>query len=271
MRESFITKEETMDNMIIISGEKGCKVHHIARVICSLPNVYWYSNIDNGIHPWNISSAKSSKVTARKITPKHFDRVMENGDKLPPFWDYVQGFFPKQEDYLRAIFFPALEKARRQTSKTLVFTTHLPPFNLRQYFGTIPTINVLYDAKRALKRRLLTSSNFPGYVRQKDFVPEDNPYLVYLESLKKQKKDFTQKDLWAQKTHMTFWKNEYSKEYEDYLSFYMNKNLETRKMKFANVHNVNMDKVDWKSTKKFLRTYMTVPQDAVDELNIMSL
>ena len=64
MRESFITKEETMDNMIIISGEKGCKVHHIARVICSLPNVYWYSNIDNGIHPWNISSAKSSKVTA---------------------------------------------------------------------------------------------------------------------------------------------------------------------------------------------------------------
>ena len=51
----------------------------------------------------------------------------------------------------------------------------------------------------------------------------------------------------------------------------MNKNLETRKMKFANVHNVNMDKVDWKSTKKFLRTYMTVPQDAVDELNIMSL
>ena len=142
---------------------------------------------------------------------------MENGDRLPPLWDYVQGFFPKQEDYLRAIFFPALEKARRQTSKTLVFTTHLPPFYLRQYFGTIPTINVLYDAKRALKRRLLTSSNFPGYVRQKDIVPEDNPYLIYLESLKKQKKDFTQKDLWAQKTHMTFWKEEYSKEYEDYL------------------------------------------------------
>ena len=261
----------TDENVIIITGEKGCRVHHIGRVLATLPNVYWYSNEHNGKQPWNIASAKTSNIRQRKIAPKHFDRILPNGDRLPPMWDVISEYFPSQEEYLRTIFFPSVEKARRQTSKTLVFTSHKPPFYLRQYFGTIPTINVLYDAKRAVKRRLSTSANFPGYYRLKGIVDESNPYLIYLESLKKQKKDFTQKDLWAQKTHKTFWKDEYSKEYEDYLTFQMNKNLEIRKMPFQNVHNVDMDKIDWKSTKNFLQNFLKVSQDSFNDLEVISL
>ena len=40
----------------------------------------------------------------------------------------------------------------------------------------------------------------------------------------------------------------------------MNKNLETRKMKFPNVVDVDMDKVDWKKVKNFLNGYDKIPQ-----------
>jgi len=247
-------------NMIIVTGEKGCKVHHIGRVLATLPSVHWYSDEQNGKQPWNLASAKTSDIRQRKIAPKHFDRILPNGDRLPPMWDLLKNYFPSQDEYLRAIFFPALEKARRQTSKTLVFTSHLPPFYLRQYFGTIPTINVLYDAKRAVKRRLSTSANFPGYYRLKGIVPEDNQFLKYLEALKKQKKDFTQKDLWAQKRMKSFWKDEYLEEYESHLMNEMTKNLEIRKMPFDNVCNVDMDNVDWKKVKGFLFRDKPVPK-----------
>ena len=91
-------------------------------------------------------------------------------------------------------------------------------------------------------------------------MPEDNQFLKYLEALKKQKKDFTQKDLWAQKRMKSFWKDEYLEEYESHLMNEMTKNLEIRKMPFDNVCNVDMDNVDWKKVKGFLFRDKPVPK-----------
>ena len=55
---SFIILDES--KLIFVSFEKGCGGHSIARTLCSLPNVYWYSNKNNGIQPWNIASAKTN-------------------------------------------------------------------------------------------------------------------------------------------------------------------------------------------------------------------
>ena len=61
------------------------------------------------------------------------------------------------------------------------------------------------------------------------------------------------------------------REYEDYLTFQMEKNLEIRKMPFPNVHNVDMDKIDWKSAKDFLQNFLKIPQDSFSDLEVISL
>lgn len=251
---SFIILDES--KLIFVSFEKGCGGHSIARTLCSLPNVYWYSNKNNGIHPWNIASAKTSDIRQRRVAPKHFDREMENGDRLPPMYDYIQDYINDIDWYLRAIFYPAIEKAQRQTSKMLVFPTHLTTFQLRQYFGTSACLNVLYDPLKASKRYITTVSKFPAYVKFNGIVPKDNEYLKWLESISTIKPKFTVADVWAMKNHNTLYSKKYEEEYYNEISLQMDDRLVIRKgaERDSTVCTIHQDNIDWKKVKTYLNS-----------------
>lgn len=238
--------------LIFVSFEQGTGGHGIARTLCSLPDVYWYSHPDNGRSPWNIASAKNSNIRQRKVAPKHFDRWI-NGVKLPPMYDYVKDYFPDSKWYLRAIFCPAIEKAQRQTSKKLVFPTHLTPFQLKGYFGTSMCLNVLYDPLKASKRYILTTSKFPAYVKLPEIVPKNNEYLKWLESIHIQKPNFTISDVWAMKKHNELYNEKYDDEYHDEIYGFMKSQLNIRKQwSSPTVCNIQDHNVDWKKVKDYL-------------------
>ena len=247
--------------LIFVSFEQSTGGYGIARTICTLPDVYWYSHPDNGKHPWNVSLDmdtfydSDTYVKQRLVTPRHFDRWI-NGVKLPPTWDYVKDYFPDHEGYLRTIFFPAIEKAQRQTSKKLVFTTHLSTFQLRQYFGTSACLNVLYDPLKASKRYITTVSKFPAHVKFNGIVPKDNEYLKWLDSISTIKPKFTVADVWAMKNYNTLYDKKYEEEYYNEISTQMDDYLAIRKgaERDSTVCTIHQDNIDWKKVKTYLNS-----------------
>ena len=258
---SFITMDES--KLIFVSFEQSTGGYGIARTICTLPDVYWYSHPDNGKHPWNVSLDmdtfydSDTYVKQRLVTPRHFDRWI-NGVKLPPTWDYVKDYFPDHEGYLRTIFFPAIEKAQRQTSKKLVFTTHLSTFQLRQYFGTSACLNVLYDPLKASKRHLLTTSKFLAYNVMPGLVEPDNEYIKFLETIRAKKPDFTNADVWAMKKHYELYDDEKHRvQYHAEILEEKETRLAVRKIlgeKDSTVCTIHQDKIDWKKVKTYLNS-----------------
>ena len=245
--------------LIFVSFEQGTGGYGISRTLCALPDVYWYSHPDNGKHPWNIHINKDTffdsdtYVKQRLVTPKHFDRWI-NGVKLPPTWDYVKDYYTDYEEYLRAIFFPAIEKAQRQTSKKLVFPTHLNVFELRQYFGTSACLNVLYDPLKASKRYINTTSKFRAYNVMPGLVSEDNDYIRFLNDIRILKKDFTIADVWAVKKYGELYDDKFYDDYWAEIWDFMNTRLEHRKLLSKTACSIHQDKVDWKKVKSYLNS-----------------
>jgi hypothetical protein len=246
--ENFISLD--VNRLIFVSFEQGTGGHGIARTLCSLPNVYWYSHPDNGINPWNIASAKTSNIRQRKVAPKHFDRWIK-GFKIPPTPDYLKDYNIDTQGYLNDVFLKGVEKALRMTSKKLVFPTHLTPFELKGYFGTTIALNVLYDAKKTVKRHLYTTSKFPAYVKFADILPSDNDYLKWLESIHTIKPNFTMADVWAMKKHNELYNEEkHLQEYEGELYGYLTDKLAIRKQ-CTDVYNIE-GKINWKEVKDYI-------------------
>jgi hypothetical protein len=236
--------------LIFVSFEQGTGGHGIARTLCSLPDVYWYSHPDNGRSPWNIASAKTSNIRQRKVAPKHFDRWIK-GFKIPPTPDYLKDYNIDTQGYLNDVFLKGVEKALRMTSKKLVFPTHLTPFELKGYFGTTIALNVLYDAKKTVKRHLYTTSKFPAYVKFADILPSDNDYLKWLESIHTIKPNFTMADVWAMKKHNELYNEvKHLQEYEGELYGYLTDKLAIRKQ-CTDVYNIE-GKINWKEVKNYI-------------------
>jgi len=248
--ENFITLD--VNRLIFVSIEQGTGGYGIARTLCSLDDVYWYNHPDNGITPWDIASAETSNIRQRKISPNHFDRWI-NGFKIPPTPDYLKDYNIDTNGYLNGIFLKGVEKALLMTSKRLVFTTHLTPFQLTDYFGSIACLNVLYDPLEASKRYITTTSKFPAYVKFADIVPKDNEYLKWLESIHAIKPNFTIADVWAMKNHNELYKEDkHLAQYEGELFDYMSKQLVIRKQWAGpSVYNIE-GKVNWNDAKEFL-------------------
>lgn len=201
-----------MNNIVFVSFENGGGGHRFARTIATLPNMYWYSHNDNGIHPWNIYPNKTT-IRQRSVAPAHFDRIVPAG-KLPPTWDYVKDFFPFPE-YYYSIFFKEFNKLAPQTDKSFVYCTHSTPRELLLWFPKCKVINLIHDVEPLVERYMQTTAKFPGWLRMANLVPEDNPHLIFLECMRKIKPDFTVADIWAQKTHGTLYKHSYYEEYRN--------------------------------------------------------
>ena len=76
-------------NWLFISFEQAARGHRLARALCALPELYWYSHTDNGIHPWNVVGETS--IQQRWVSKFHYNRYTPDGH-LPPPHDFVQDY-----------------------------------------------------------------------------------------------------------------------------------------------------------------------------------
>ena len=239
-----------MKEIIFVSFEPGTRGHYIARVVASLPNVHWYSHPDNGIHPWNLASAKHSSIRQRHAFPNHFDRIV-NGKKLPPTWDYVSDFFPDADKYYSEIFIPKFNEISQDIDKTIVYCTHSLPGALLRVFDNCKILNVVENTDVVVNKYLKTTANFPGYIRAADIVEESNPWLQHLEYLKSMKDNFTIADIWAWNKYQLFYDNSMKDVYYDDLFAKFKSRVKRRRLMFNNTLSIRMHP-DWRSVKFFL-------------------
>lgn len=245
-----MTLEEISKRIVFVSFENGGGGHRMARVIATLPQMYWYSCKENGIHPWN-TYFKETSIRQRYVTPAHFDRIVPNG-KLPPTHDYVKDFFECKDTYYK-LFAKKFSQVAPDTDKKFVYCTHSLPNELMHYFPHSKVLNMYnVEVDKLVERYLKTTAIFPGYVRQKGLVEEDNNYLMYLEEMKSKYKGFTFRDLWAKEKFNTLYKESYQEEYKKSLLKIFQNNISNRENCFYNnVLNVH-SYVGWKDVKTFL-------------------
>tara|TARA_R110000868_G_scaffold1415_5_gene11093 strand:- start:9652 stop:10377 length:726 start_codon:yes stop_codon:yes gene_type:complete len=239
-----------MTKIIFVSFEPGTRGHHIARVVAALPHVYWYSHTDNGVHPWNLASAKDTTIRQRKQFHNHFDRIVPLG-KLPPTWDYVHRFFPKEDEYYNNIFFPKFNELTQGIGQSLIYCSHSLPATLRNYFPDSKILNIVESADVTVDKYTSTTAHFPGYVRAAEIVPEDNSWLQYSKRLSFLKKDYTIADLWAWENYYRFYEKDMAEKYRAYLLEKYEKKIEQRRLPVNNVLQIRMQP-DWRSIKDFL-------------------
>ena len=185
-------------NFIFVSFEPGSRGHNIGRVLCSLPEVYWYSNLDNGINPWNVSH-KSDWIIQRRIAPKHFDRTMPNGEVLPPVWDYVKDFVDC-DTYYRDLFPAQFEKAQGHqylNTHRLLYCTHSLPKEILTQFPNSRVINVVAEVDDIVNRYMRTTAHFPAYLKLEWMNGSETEYGKMLYQLSKRwGLFFTVQDVW---------------------------------------------------------------------------
>ena len=205
---------DIFERIIFVSFEQGGGGHRFARTIAALDCIYWYSHPDNGVQPWNIHF-EHSNIRQRYAAKAHFDRIVPKG-KLPPTWDYVSDFFPNPATYY-GLFYKKFIEFAPDTDKKFLYCTHSTPGELRKFFPKSKIINIVNDVKSITDRYMQTTALFPGWVRFEGLVEENNEYLQFLNDIKKRKKDFTRRDIWAVKTHGELYNEDMYDEYYPYI------------------------------------------------------
>lgn len=183
-------------NYLFVSFEPGAFGHTVGRVLCSLPQVHWYSNDLNGIYPWNTSH--TSKLRERSVARRHFNRLMPDGKMLPPTHDYVEDFVPDCDEYYTKHFAPQYLKTEAQSmDKYLLWCSHSLPKELLDIFPNCKIINIVSDVTSTAERYMNTSAKFPGHLKHGWMNGPQTEHGQFLQLLAdKLGKNFTVQDIW---------------------------------------------------------------------------
>jgi hypothetical protein len=179
-------------NWLFVSFEQGAGGHRIARELAEADDVYWYDHPDNNL----------SKTDIRQRTygsEYHFNRYTDKGH-LPPPYDYVRDYIEDEKYYYNEIFEPKfIEAGGAEILKEykLPYCTHMLPGEIKKRFPNAEVINVIRDPLETAQRYMDVASEFPGFVKHKDFISEDNHRVQFLQSIHNIKPNFTTKDVWA--------------------------------------------------------------------------
>lgn len=195
---------------IFVSFEQGASGHKLARVLATLPCIYWYSCEENGKEPWNVGVVNKYSGQ-RQQSRYHFDRITPKG-KLPPTHDYVQKYIPNEKAYYK--LFDELFTANGgddiiNNGQRVIYCTHSSPEKLLESFPGSLIFNVVHDPVKTTKRYMDVVTKFPGYVKHYGVVSEDNDYLKFLEILHSKKPGFTIADIWAYETKKKFYEDKF--------------------------------------------------------------
>ena len=210
---------------VFVSFEQGARGHKFARVLATMPCVYWYSCEENGINPWNVGNPNSYS-RQRGMSKYHFDRITPKG-KLPPTFDYVKRYFKSEKDYYTNVFDPLFEQNGGAdiiaNDQRALYCTHSTPDRLLEYFPNSIIFNIIHNPVKNTERYMDIVKEFPGYVKHYGVVPSDNEYLRFLELLenKKQNGHITLADIWAYENKKKFWDDKYTNQLKRKVSNHM--------------------------------------------------
>jgi hypothetical protein len=247
-------------NWLFISFEQAAGGHRLARVLATLPEVYWYSHPDNGINPWNVYTPRTS-IQQRKISRFHYNRYLPDGRHLPPPHDFVQTYIPDANEYYTKIFEP---KFKEEGGKELLdnyilpYCTHALPRDIYRQFPNAKIINIVHDVDACIKRYMKVGLEFPGYVRHSTTVPKENERVQFLQKLYNQNKDLKVKDVWAYERFSTFWDKKYYNKLEMDKRTFFEFRREARETTYhKNVLNITNVR-DYKLMKDFIRGHLEI-------------
>ena len=243
------------NNFLFISFEQAGRGHRMARVLCALPEVYWYSHPSNGKRPWNVYSP-GTDIQQRKVSRFHYNRYLPDGTKLPPPYDYVQPYLPDARAYYQDMFEPQFIQAggvQLLENHILPYCTHGLPAEVYDHFPNAKIINIVHDPVECTNRYMKVGLNFPGFVKHTGTIDPANPRVQYLQRLSEQKQDLKVKDVWAQDNHGTFWQDSYYDAFKKKKSEFFEARRQIREStnhkNVLNIYNVR----DYAKMKEFIR------------------
>ena len=220
------TTMEDYKNLLFISFEAGGGGHKLGRVLACLPEVYWYSHPNNGIHPWNVYTTRF-KIYNRRISKNHFDRLI--GDEmLPAPWDYVKHLYPNKQHYMKS-FHKRFADINPPKDKYLIYCTHMVPQEIQEDFPYSKIINLATDPHITSERYMQTTAFF---------LPANSKITI--------------RDMWALNNKGTLYNDLYHDEYFQEVYESISHNINRRKQ--ASHPNVlTLHSKDYKIIKDFIR------------------
>lgn len=243
----------TGNKFIIISFENGGGGHKLGRILCCLPDVYWYSHEWNGKHPWNVHFTETG-IKQRYVSRFHFDRLTPNG-MIPPTHDYVEKFIPDADEYYSKHYMPAFERTGgTEIIKThrMVLVSHALPGTLLDRFPEATILNIVDDADTIAERYLKTTALFPAHLKLKWIDGENTEYGRKLQTIAEQVgKGFTVRDVWAYDKYSKGYDDTLETEYRQFVFDTIHSNIAARKQ-YSHPNSLTVSKKDYKSIKEFI-------------------
>ena len=237
------------DRHIFISSEVGVESHKLARVLATMPCMYWYSCKENGINPWNVST----------VTNQYFDRITPKGI-LPPTHDAVEKYMPNEKQYYK-LFDELFEKTGGadiiNNDQRVIYCTNSMPNKLLEYFPNSLILNIVHDPALATNNYIDYATNTPGLVTHDGVVPKDNEYLAFLKILHSRKEDLTIADIWAFERKKKFYDPIMEEKFKKEIYAKMfSSNIFRKAVEHDRVLNISSNKFNYKEIKHWMSSVL---------------
>ena len=244
----------TGHNYIFISFEKGGGGHRLGRVLCTLPDVYWFSSKDNGIHPWNVHFEQTN-IGARHISRYHFDRTTPLG-MFPPSHDYIAPFSPDAEEYYNTHYIQQFNKINASEilrTHKVVLCTHSLPDEIHARFPDAKVINIVTPTQATVDRYLKTTAIFPSYLKHHWLDGTNTEFGRKLKAISEiAGNGFTVRDVWAYDAYGEPYDQLMESEYNGEVYDMISANMLARRNN-TNKAILTTDKRDYKGIKAYIK------------------
>jgi hypothetical protein len=237
------------DRHIFISSEVGVESHKLARVLATMPCMYWYSCEENGVNPWNVSN----------VTKHHFDRITPKGI-LPPIHDEVEKYMPNEKQYYK-LFDELFEKNGGadiiNNGQRVIYCTNSMPNKLLEYFPNSLVLNIIHDPVLATDNYIEYATSTSGFAEHSEVIPKDNEYLAFLKILHSRKEDLTIADIWSFERKKKFYEPKMEEKFkkEIYAKLFSS-NIFRKAVEHDRVLNINSGKFNYKEIKHWMSSVL---------------
>tara|TARA_B100001996_G_scaffold9897_2_gene8352 strand:+ start:1977 stop:2651 length:675 start_codon:yes stop_codon:yes gene_type:complete len=222
-----------MEKIIFVSFVNGAGGHKFSRVLCSLPNIHWYSSLENGTHPWNISNPISDR---RKVSKYDFETpftYLRNSED----WLKIMGQEYNNDDLWKRF-------DSELGDKTIVVPTHRLPQELYKRYPNSKIFNLIKDLDVCATR----CADIVGNYKIKDMGTVENVFVSPTDRSKFRK----YKDVWALEKYNSYYDVWHRKRFIEYMKQSLQANYDQRIVSdYGFMVNMNK-KINWKEVKRYL-------------------
>lgn len=221
--------------LLLINCLQGSGGHRLGRIFSCHADVYWYSHVDNGMHPWLF--AQTDEVKEAHFSKYHYDRILPDGSYLPLIGSRIAKYW--SDDAWLDNWHQIMSRLDLPDGY-LTYVVHDSPLYLRDRFPLSTIVNLLSDPIETTDRHLQTSANFRISYRLRNQVPDyKSAWVEARDQLLATNPSATERDLWCHMHNRPT--NEYPAAVLDCNRLAATRNLEERD--FADI---NVSWVDFK-------------------------